>query len=169
MINMSNKKLLKIKPVNKKLVIIIVVLILIESTAFRYYFGTINDYISDLNIVYTPSKPAYRFYHWHWTDSFEYYVFRLSNNEEKIIIQEAEQGKWSEMTSYHIAKLDFMDYEEVFGYSYRYHVCYICIYDNQNRMIITDSENPIYHGTSQCIIFLYDTETNKYYCMFQTM
>ncbi len=161
---------LKIRPANKKLIIIIVILILIEATAFRCYLGTLNPYISDFNIVYTPSKPAYKFYHWHWTDIYEFYVFKLSDREEKIIIQEAENGNWSEMTSEHIDKLDSIEsYKEFLDYSYRYHKCYICIYDDQNGMVITDSENDIYHDTTKWIIFLYDTQTNKYYHVYESV
>lgn len=166
---MNTVKRFKIRPANKKLIIILVILILVEVTAFRYYFGTLNPYISDLNIVYTPTKPAYRFHRWYWIDIYDYSVFRLSNREEKIIIQEAENGKWSEMTEQHIYKLDYMDYDEFLDYSYRYHKCYICIYDIQHDVIITNYENDIPYATTQWIIFLYDTQTNKYYCVFQTM
>lgn len=165
--NKTNRKKFKIRPANKKLIIIIITLIIIEATAFRCYWGTLNPYISDLNIVYTPSKPAYKFHHWYWIDIYDYYVFRLSNREEEIIIQEAEEGKWSELTSEHINKLDYYDYcDEFLDYSYRYHNCYICIYDEQNNQIVTDSDDDI---PPNRIIFLYDTETNKYYCVFQTM
>ena len=166
----NNMKKFKIKLANKKLIIIIVVLILIEATAFRCYSGTLNPYIKELNIVYTPTKPAYKYYHWNWTDIYEYYVFKLSNREEEIIIQEAENCNWSEMTSLHVNKLDhFESYNEFLDCTYRYHKCYICIYDEQNNQIITNSDNDIYHDTTGWIIFLYDTETNKYYCVFQTM
>ena len=67
---------LKIRPANKKLIIIKTALILIETIAFRCYSGTLNPYITDLNIVYTPTIPAYKYYLWHWTDINEYYVFR---------------------------------------------------------------------------------------------
>ncbi len=163
--NKINKKL-KIRPANKKLIIIIAILIFVEATAFRCYFGTLNPYISELNIVYTPTKPAYKFHRWYWIDIYDYSVFRLSNKEEKIIIQEAEDGKWSELTSKHIDKLDSVDCSEVWGYIYRYHKCYICIYDEQNNQIVTDSDNDI---PPNKIIFLYDTQTNKYYCVFETM
>lgn len=163
----NNMKKFKIRPANKKLIIILVILVFLEVTAFRCYFGTLNPYIKELNIVYTPTKPAYKFYHWHWTDIYEYYVFRLSNREEGIIIQEAENGNWSELTPYHINELDYYEhYDEFLDYSYRYHKCFICIYDEQNNQIVTDSDNDM---PPNRIIFLYDTETNKYYCVFQTI
>ena len=108
--------------------------------------------------------------HWNWTDIYEYYVFKLSNREEEIIIQEAENCNWSEMTSLHVNKLEhFESYNAFLDCTYRHHKCYICIYDEQNNQIITNSDNDIYHDTTGWIIFLYDTETNKYYCVFQTM
>jgi len=163
------KKLKSINSVNKKLIIIIVILIIVESIAFKQYFGNINPYISELNIVYTPNKPAYKFHRWHWIDVYEYYVFRLSEKEEKIIIQEAENGKWSEMTLNHIDRIDSMDYGEFLDFSFRYHKCYVCIYDIQHDEFITDSKNYIPYDTTQWIIFLYDTLANKYYCVFETM
>ena len=106
------KKLKNINSVNRNLIIIIVILIIIESIAFKQYFGNINPYISELNIVYTPNKSAYKFHYWHWIDVYEYYVFRLSDKEEKIIIQEAVNGNWSEMTLNHIDRIDSMEYGE---------------------------------------------------------
>ena len=147
----------------------VVVLILIESTAYKCSFGPLNPYISDMNIVYTPTKPAYRFHRWYWIDIYDYSVFRLSNREEKIILKEAENGKWSEMTLNHIDKIDSMEYREFLDFSYRYHKCYVCIYDIQHDEIITDSENYIPYDTTQWVIFLYDTLANKYYCVFQTI
>ena len=166
MMDKKNKKF-KIRPANKKLIIILVILIFVETTAFRCYFGTLNPYISDLNIVYTPTKPAYKFHRWYWIDIYDYSVFRLSNKEEKIILQEAENGKWSELTQHHINLLDYYeDYYEFLDYSYRYHKCYICIYDELNNQIVTDFCEDI---PPNRIIFLYDTETNKYYCVLDTM
>lgn len=161
-------KIKNIKPINKKLIIAIVVLILIETTAFRWYYNTINPYIAELNIVYTPKKPAYDVYYWHWTDISEHYAFRLSNREEKIIIQEAKDEKWSEMTYEHTEILDWQ-HEEFLDNNYQNHNCYICIYDEGNNKIVTDSINDTETILSDRIVFLYDTETNKYYCFFDTM
>lgn len=161
-------KIKNIRPVNKKLIIAIVVLILIETTAFRWYYNTINPYIAELNIVYTPKKPAYDVYYWHWTDISEHYAFRLSNREEKIIIQEFEDGKWSEMTYEHTEILDWQR-EEFLDNNYQNHKCYICIYDEQNNEVITDTLNDMVTFPCDRIVFLYDTETNKYYCFFDTM
>ena len=163
-------RLKNIKPRTKKIIIILLVIFMLLSIAFKWYFGSLNPYISELNIVYTPTKPAYRFYRWYWIDIYDYSIFRLTNKEEQNIIQEAESGgNWTKMTDDHIEKLDCMDYGDILGYSYKNHDCYICIYDDQNSEIITDSENLIYHDTTEWIIFLYDTNTNKYYCIFQTM
>ena len=161
-------RLKNIRPRTKKLIITIVVLLLIGTTAFRCYYNTINPYIAELNIVYTPKKPAYDVYYWHWTDISEHYKFRLSNREEEIIIQEAKDGKWAKMTDEHIDMLDWY-YNEPLDNNYKNHKCYICIYDEQNNEIITDSLNDIVTFPGDRIIFLYDTETNKYYCFFDTM
>ena len=163
------KRIKSIKPKTKKLIVILVILILFGTTVSRCCFGNMNSYIEGLNVVYTPTKTAYRFHHWHWTDIYEYLVFRLSNKEEKIILQEVENGNWSKMTSEHVDKLDSLEYYDVLGYFYRYHKCYICIYDDQNNAIITNSDKTIYLETTKWIIFLYDTETNKYYYIYQSL
>lgn len=73
------------------------------------------------------------------------------------------------MTSEHVDKLDSLEYYDVLGYFYRYHKCYICIYDDQNNAVITNSNKTIYLETTKWIIFLYDTETNKYYYIYQSL
>lgn len=161
------------KPINKKLLKILALVVsicLVLSFVIRYAFGTINEYIADLGIVYVPQKPAIRFYYQIFSiDIFEYWVFKLNNEEEKIILDEAENGNWSEMNSEHIAKIDCEEYRKIFGNSYKKHKCYICIYDKSHKEVITDSDYEIWQDTTKWIIFLYDVDTNRYYCVFETM
>lgn len=164
-------KIKNIKPRTKKLIIILLVISQLLIAINILCFGKINPYITEQNVVYTPTKLPSRF---HYTiisiDEFQYWVFRLNNKEEQIIINEAENGgNWTKMTDEHVDKLDSFDsYIKIFGYFYRYHDCYISIYDAQNGEIITNSENLIYLDTTEWIVFLYDTDTNKYCCVFQT-
>ena len=165
-------KIKNIRPRTKKIIIILLVISQLLIDVNILCFGKINPYIVEQSVVYTPTKYPSKFhYDIISIDEFQYWVFRLNNKEEQIIIQEAESGgNWTKMTGEHADKLDSFDhYIKIFGYFYRFHDCYICIYDDQNSEIITDSENLIYHDTTEWIIFLYDTDTNKYYCIFQTM
>ncbi len=162
------------KPINKKILKILALVVsicLVLSFVIRYAFGTINEYIAELGIVYVPQKPAIRFYYQIFSiDIFEYWVFKLSNEEEKIILDEAENGNWSEMNSEHIAKLEYFDeYKKIFGNRYKKHKCYICIYDKSHKEIISDSDNEIWQDTTKWIIFLYDVDSNRYYCVFETV
>ena len=102
-------------------------------------------------------------------DTFEYWVFKLSDSEKAEISKDIETGNWEKLNSNHIERLDsFTSYYKIFGFLYKKHNCYICIYDRNNDVIITNSKNLIYLDTSSWIIFLYDTETGKYYCIHQT-
>lgn len=160
------------KPRTKKIIIILLVISQLLIGVNILFFGKINPYIVEQSVVYTPSKYPSKFhYDIISIDEFQYWVFRLNNKEEQIIIQEAESGgNWTKMTGEHVDKLDSFDhYIKIFGYLYRFHDCYICIYDDQNGEIITNSENRIYLDTTEWIIFLYDTDTNKYYCVLETM
>ena len=161
------------KPINKKLLKILALLVsicLILSFAVRYAFGTINEYIAELGVVYVPEKPAIRFYYQMFSiDTFEYWVFKLSDEEEKIILDEAENGNWSEMNSEHIAKIDCEEYRKIFGNSYKNHKCYICIYDKTHKEVITDSDYETWQYATKWIIFLYDVDSNRYYCVLETV
>ena len=154
-----------------KFLIILVSLCLMFSFITRFAFGRINEYISELGVVYTPQKTAIRFHYQILSiDTFEYWVFILSDNEEKIILDEVENGNWSEMNFNHIDKLEYFDeYKKIFGNSYKKHKCYISIYDIKQNEYITDSENEIWQDTTKWLIFLYDTETKKYYCVHETV
>ncbi len=171
--NGRDKNLAKMKNKTRvlKLLIAMIVVFSIVFHLLRITYGTINEYISDLNIVYTPSSPARTYRYSNISiDIFEYWVFKLSDLEEKTVLNDIENGKWDELDSNHIAKLDAFDYyNKILGKNYKKNDCYICIYDCKNDIIITDSENMIYEDTTKWIIFLYDTETKKYYCIHETV
>ncbi len=162
----------KIKPTFSKCFKIIIVLIIIFSIfthCIKLKFGTLSEYISELEVVYTPNTYASRFHQALSIDTFEYWVFKLSDSEKVEISKDIENGNWEKLNSNHIERLDsFTRYYKVLGFLYKKHDCYICIYDRNNDVIITNSENLIYLDTSSWIIFLYDTETGKYYCIHQT-
>ena len=153
-----------------KALCIIIAIITVFSCTIKISFGDINEYISELNIVYTPTGPANRFHYDLSIDLFEYWVFNLTDKEEKLLFIDVENGNWSVLNSQHISKLETLEhYNEILGYSYKKHDCYICIYDYHEDKIITNSDNQIYYDTAGWIIFLYDTQASKYYCVFETM
>ena len=154
-----------------KILVIVIVVIFAFSHLYRVTFGTINEYISDLGIVWSPSSPANRF---HYSiisiDIFEYWVFSLNKSEKEKISNDLKDGNWNKLENNHIDKLDyFSKYKTILGNSYKKHDCYICIYDCKNDEVITNSENMIFEDTTKWIVFLYDTKTNKYFCIHQTM
>ena len=150
-------------------VIVLIMVLSIFSHWFKLQFGMISEYISGLGIVYTPVTYASRFHQDLSIDTFEYWVFKLNDSEKMEISKDIEIGNWEKLNSNHIERLDsFTRYYKILGFLYKKHDCYICIYDRNNDAIITNSENLIYLDTSSWIIFLYDTETGKYYCIHQT-
>ena len=167
----------KIKPTlckSLKIVIVLVIILSISLSIFSHFikskFGTISDYISELDVVYTPITYASRFHYALSIDTFEYWVFKLSDSEKQEILKDIKIGNWEKLNSNHIEKLDaFTHYTKILGFMYKKHNCYICIYDRNNNVIITNSENWIHLDTTGWIIFLYDTETEKYYCIHETL
>ena len=152
-----------------KVAIILIIILSIFSYCFRSMFGRMSEYISELDVVYTPDTVPDRFYDKLSIDTFEYWVFKLNDSEKAKISKDIETGNWEKLNSNHIEKLDsFSDYIKILGFSYKRHDCYICIYDRDNDAIITNSENLMYFETSKWIVFLYDTETGKYYCIHET-
>ena len=164
----------KIKLTNKMKIlgVISLCLVLVISINFgvRVMFGTINENIAELGVVVTPTKPANRFYYQIISiDTFEYWVFNLNERESEPIIEDIEDGNWTEMTSNHIDKLEYFEYyDKIFKDDYKEHKCYICIYDELRGRIITSSENQIWEDTTGWIIFLYDMDDSKYYCVYET-
>lgn len=162
----------RIKPTSKKLLKCLIALLVVCSVlhfVIRVEFGGISEYISGLGIVYTPKKPANRFYYELFSiDTFEYWVFKLDKKESAKVLEDINNGNWSEMSSEHIDKPEYFEhYKKIFGNSYKNHRCYICIYDEGWHNIITDSNEDIKY-TANLIIFLYDTDTNRYYCVYET-
>ena len=153
-----------------KIAVALIVVLSIFSHCIKIKFGTISDYISELNVVYTPTTYANRFHYTLSIDTFEYWVFKLSDSEKQEILKDIKTGNWEKLNSNHIEKLDaFTHYTKVLGFTYKKHNCYICIYDRNNNIIITNSENWIHLDTTGWIIFLYDTESEKYYCIHETL
>ena len=52
------------------------------------------------------------------------------------------------------------------------HECYVCVYDPNQEQVITNRYDDYYYfnvGHSAWVIYLYDTETCKYYCLYATI
>ena len=151
-----------------KIVLVLIILLSIFSYCFRSKFGRISEYISELGIVYTPSTVPDRFYNDELSiDTFEYWVFKLNDSEKEEISRDIKTGNWEKLNSNHIERLESFSYYKILGFLYKKHDCYICIYDCNNNVNITNSKNLIYLDTSSWIIFLYDTVSGKYYCIHQ--
>lgn len=163
----------KMKNLRKIIISLLIFAIIITSFYFlvRAKFGGINEYIAELDVVYTPQKTATRFYYQLMSiDTFEYWIFKINNDEKQILLEDIEEGNWSVMTPEHIDKIEYFEhYDKVFGDAYKRHECYICIYDKSRNEVITESKNEIWQDTTKWIIFLYDTEYNRYYCVYETV
>ncbi len=167
MAKINIKKISKIK----FKVALIVVLVFVLFQLFSMRFGTITEYIYELDIVFVPTSAAERFrYSVFSGDVFEYWIFELNDLEEKLVLKDIENGNWDKLRPNHIEKLDsFNQYRKILGNKYKNRNCYICIYDCKNNEIITNSKNMVYEDTSKWLIFLYDIEYNRYFCIHQTL
>ena len=85
------------KNLRKIIISLLIFAIIITSFYFlvRAKFGGINEYIAELDVVYTPQKTATRFYYQLMSiDTFEYWIFKINNDEKQILLEDIEEGNW---------------------------------------------------------------------------
>lgn len=167
----------KVSNVNRKKIIIgavllisLIFIVIIGAKTIQNKYGKIDDVVIEADVVFTPERPADRFYYDLFSiDVFEYWVFKLEDEEKYNVLNEVENGNWSEMTLFHVGKIKSLYGGRIFKKSFENHKCLICIYDKKSKTVINDSENEIWEDTTKWIIFLYDTEDNRYYCIYETV
>ncbi len=143
-------------------------------------FFSIPDFSDIGNPVYTPQGerlPQKFHVEILCIDEYMYWVYKLNEEEQTAVLEDIEKGKWSELNESHYRSIKNFDgsygAEEIFSENLLDHECYLCVYDPQEDMIITTSvnyfcdDNSVWH--SSWVIYLYDTDTRNYYCMYATM
>lgn len=161
----------KLKYSSRKILIALTVLCIafsLFSAADIIEYRKIDDYIVDLNIVYTPDIVAKKMHKkGNSTEVFDYWFFELDKDEKVIIENEIQSGKWMREKSGEAYEafsgfIGNADIENVFYDEYTY----ICIYDFNSEKTITyeafsESELP-----DQSVAFLYNENTGNYVCCY---
>lgn len=141
---------------------------------------SIPDFSDSGNPVYTPAGDHLprKFHATIFSiDEYMHWVYKLNETEQKEILSDIENGNWSLMDEniyYRIKAFDgFYGGSKILSNSLLNHECYVCVYDpNQEKIMTNDADyfcddDSVYHAN--WVIFLYDTETFKYYCIYATM
>lgn len=133
-----------------------------EKITYELY--SIQEYAPDGgNVVYTPKPTQYPEEYYVDITSVNdnlYWIYQLDEN--KSVLEDIESGDWSLMTNFHYNVIKEFDYYDIFDEELKGKECYICVYvPFVNRIITNVLEIP---PCEFIIVFLYDTESYKYYC-----
>ena len=131
----------------------------------------IDSYITEKNIVYTPDTLAVKSHKDIISiDTFNYWIFKLNDEQKAEISEELDNGNWSQVNNLHLNKLSGFLYEEKEFEPIIYNsACKICVYDDFNGRIVTSEDKSVYDLLTQTIIFVYEPENGYYICIHITM
>ncbi len=157
------------KPIVAVIVIAICFLIVFGMSVYKKV-NSIDDYIVDLNVVYTPNTVAKKAHREIFSiDSFDYWVFELNENQKSEISRELENGNWTnekndycyKAFSFVLADLDMENilYDED---------TYVCVYDYHNKKVTPFEEFSEEMLPEQNLVFLYNKRTGLYLCSYFT-
>ncbi len=141
---------------------------------------SIPDFFDSGNPVYTPEGehlPRKFYVMLFCIDDYMHWVYKLNAEEQEDVLADIGKGNWtllSEDVFYLVKGFDgFYGGSKILNKSLLDHECYVCVYDPHQEKIITNhsdyfcDDDSIYH--TNWVIFLYDTETFKYYCIYASM
>lgn len=161
----------KLKYSLKKILIVLIVI----SVVFSLFSVTdiieyrkLDDYIVDLNIVYTPDTVAKKVCKKrNSVEVFDYWFFELDKDEKAIIENEIISEKWMREKSgeaYEVFSGLFRnaDIENVF---YDEYIC-VCIYDFNSEKKITPKSFSESELPEQAVAFLYNENNGNYVCCY---
>ena len=139
---------------------------------------SIPEFLDSGNIVYTP-KADHLPRKFHVTifciDEYMHWVYKLNKEEQNEVLADIENGSWTLLNEdiyYGIKDFDgFYGGGKILGKELLNHKCYVCVCDPYEDRIITNEDDYcyLYGYHSQWVIYLYDTETCKYYCLYATI
>lgn len=140
---------------------------------------SIPEFSDNGNIVYTPGADHLpRKFHVtiFCIDEYIHWVYKLNEEEQKAVLTDIEKGNWTLLNEdiyWGIKEFDGLyGGGEILSENLLKHECYVCVYDPNQEQIITNKYDDYYYfnvGHSAWAIYLYDTETCKYYCMYATI
>ena len=174
-----------VKQKSSKKIISLVLVITICISVFGIFmykplckeFG-IPDFSDNGNIVYTPEADHLPI-KFHVTifciDEYMHWVYKLNKDEQKEVLADIEKGNWTLLNEDIFCGIkDFDGFYgggKILGKELLNHKCYVCVCDPYEDRIITNEDDYcyLYGYHSQWVIYLYDTETYKYYCLYATI
>ena len=141
---------------------------------------SIPDFHGNDNPVYAPGSehlPDKFYVMLFGMDDYMHWVYKLNDEEHKDVLADIEKGNWTLMSKdvFYLSKEfdGFYGGGQILNKSLLEHKCYVCVYDPHQEKIITNhsdyfcDDDSVYH--TNWVIFLYDTETFEYYCIYATI
>lgn len=136
---------------------------------------SIPNFSNNGNVVYTP-KGDHLPVKFHVTlfciDNYMHWVYKLNDEEQNEVLEDIENENWTLLNESIFMKIkDFDGFyggSEILKKRLLDHECYVCVFDpNKEQIITNEDEYFMYH--SEWVIFLYDTQACKYYCIYATI
>ncbi len=165
------------KKSNKKIIICILVCLTFHLAfwpfAFKCAFGRVDSYITELVDIYIPNGIADEFKQYLSIDVDEYWIFELSTKEQNELLEDIEVKNWRVMDDTDILKLDYytgFDSDNSIRQSIDNHKCYIYIFDCDNEIELPNDKGYFFgNNCAHWLVFIYDTVSNYYYVIHQSM
>ncbi len=168
--NNKSKRLRKIVSI---VAVCLVVLIVFLSFIFKLKFGRVDSYITALVDIYIPTGISDEFKQELSIDIYEYWIFKLNDEEQGEITKDIKSNNWRVMTDKDVNIVEertAFDKDSDVYKSINNHKCYIYIFDCDNEIELPNNKG--YFLGNDCfhwLFFIYDTETNYYYVIHQSM
>lgn len=158
----------------KKLFIAILVIITVVcglNLVFRGCVGRLDESDVSEYCIYTPTGvPREYKQRFIGVDSYAHWIFKLNKEEQHLVTEDIESGKWVEATEEDIHYIkEFSTGFLPFNINFRN--CYVVYYDCNDKKIYNDYKlifGPDDYST-QTAIHIYDTKTHLYYCVYWTI
>ncbi len=156
-------------------VLLFLSIFLVGFLGLRSYIDnhTVSQWIKDENIVYIPKTLARKTHHDYLSiDAVFCWVIEPKGKEKDAVLKDIKTESWSKVEYHHGMLLSkyggyFRDtnvIENIFDSNEKY----ICVYDNYHKINITNCDDVTEINSPDWLIFVYDAESNLYYCFWVT-
>lgn len=166
------------KKANKKTLICIVICLVFHLVfwpfVFKTVFGKMDSYIIELVDIYIPGGASDEFNRELSIDIYDYWIFHLNNKEQDEIKKDIEMNNWRIMNDTDVMIVcDYTNFDvdnnDIYK-SINNHKCYIYIFDCDNEIELPNNKGYFLgNDCSHWLIFIYDTVSNYYYVIHQSM
>ena len=159
----------------KRAIIVLLVIVVVIPSVFKLggniCVGQLDESDVSEYYIYTPTGvPKEYKQRFIGVDSYAHWIFKLNKEEQILVTEDIESGKWVEATEDDIHYI--REYTQGFLPFYiDFNDCYVVYYDFNEDKILNDYKlvfGPDDYST-QTMIHVYDTQTHLYYCAYWTM